>query len=93
MSEYTMNEYTLKDIEPGLEASFTKTMTVEMEDAFRQITGDDNPLHRDDGFAKEIGGGNQPGSRWTQSLTDIPVLLLNSRRNVSAEPNPQQSAM
>ena len=61
MSEYTMNEYTMKDIEPGLEASFTKTMTVEMEDAFRQITGDDNPLHRDDGFAKEIGGGRFRG--------------------------------
>ena len=33
MSEYTMNEYTINDIEVGQEASFTKTMTVEMEDA------------------------------------------------------------
>ena len=52
-----MNEYKMKDIEIGMEASFTKTMTTEMEDAFRQISGDDNPLHRDDQFAEEIGGG------------------------------------
>ena len=56
-----MNEYILNEIEIGLEASFTKTMTTEMEDAFRQITGDDNPLHRDDGFAREIGGGRFKG--------------------------------
>ena len=52
-----MNEYTLKDIVIGLEASFTKKITSEMEDTFRVITGDDNPLHRDDEFAREIGGG------------------------------------
>lgn len=61
MSEYTMNEYTINDIEVGQEASFTKTMTVEMEDAFRKISGDDNPLHRDDAFARETGGGKFKG--------------------------------
>ena len=57
MHEYSMNEYTLSEIETGLEASFTRTITAEMEDAFREISGDDNPLHRDDEFARETGGG------------------------------------
>ena len=52
-----MNEYTIKDIEIGLKASFTKKITKEMEDSFRVITGDDNPLHKDDEFAREVGGG------------------------------------
>ncbi len=52
-----MNEYTINDIEIGMEASFSKTITKEMEDSFRIITGDENPLHRDDEFAREIGGG------------------------------------
>lgn len=52
-----MNEYTIRDIEIGLKASFTKQITKEMEDSFRIITGDENPLHKDDDFAKDIGGG------------------------------------
>ena len=56
-----MNEYTLNEIEIGMEASFTKTVTAEMEDAFRKLSGDDNPLHRDDDFAKEISGGKLKG--------------------------------
>ena len=56
-----MNEYTLNEIGTGMEASFTKTVTEEMEDAFRKISGDENPLHRDDGFAREISGGKFQG--------------------------------
>ncbi|MBE5873997.1 MAG: MaoC family dehydratase [Lachnospiraceae bacterium] len=52
-----MNEYTIQDIQIGMRAEFEKTITVEMEDAFRQISGDVNPLHYDDEYAKEVGGG------------------------------------
>lgn len=52
-----MNEYTLSEIETGMQVSFTKRITKETEDAFRELSGDDNPLHRDDEFAREISGG------------------------------------
>ena len=52
-----MNEFKLDEIEVGMEASFKRCITPEMEDAFRTISGDDNPLHKDDEFANEIGMG------------------------------------
>lgn len=52
-----MNEYTLSDIEAGMKVSFSKTITREMEDSFRIISGDDNPLHRDDEFARQVSNG------------------------------------
>jgi len=52
-----MNEYMLSEIDIGMEASFTKTVTVEMENSFREISGDDNPLHKDDEFARGISNG------------------------------------
>ena len=55
-----MREYTFDEIEVGLEESFTKEITVEMEDMFRAITGDENPLHKDDAYAKEVGGDKFP---------------------------------
>lgn len=56
-----MNEYVFSEIEIGMKESFQKTITLEMEEAFRQITGDENPLHKDDEFAKEISGGKFQG--------------------------------
>ena len=52
-----MNRYTLSDIQVGMKESFERQITKEMEDAFRVISGDENPLHRDDAFAAEISGG------------------------------------
>ena len=52
-----MNEYELSQIEVGMQASFGKIITKEMEDSFRVISGDDNPLHRDDNFAVDISNG------------------------------------
>ena len=51
-----MNELTIADIEIGMTASFTKQISKEMEDSFRIISGDENPLHKDDEFAKELSG-------------------------------------
>lgn len=52
-----MNEYRFDDIMIGQTESFQKEITVEMEDSFREITGDTNPLHWDDAFAMEVGNG------------------------------------
>lgn len=56
-----MREYRFEEIEIGLEESFTVPITRGMEDAFREMTGDENPLHRDDAYAREIGGGKWKG--------------------------------
>lgn len=54
---FQMNEYEYDQIEIGMNAHFHKTITAEMEEQFRQLSGDDNPLHRDDGFAQVISKG------------------------------------
>ena len=56
-----MNEYTFADITVGLEASFEREITLDMENKFREISGDENPLHRDDAFAATVGDGRFPG--------------------------------
>ena len=50
-----MNHYKYEEIEIGHEESFSVTLTEEMMDSFRKITGDVNPLHADDDFAREKG--------------------------------------
>lgn len=52
-----MNEYRIDEIEVGMKASFSKVITKEMEELFRNISGDENPLHKDDDFAIEISNG------------------------------------
>lgn len=56
-----MNAYRLEDIDVGMRECFSRRITGEMEDAFRMLSGDENPLHRDDGYAKEISGGKYHG--------------------------------
>lgn len=53
-----MNTYTYDEIEPGQAESFRVTVTEAMLDGFKSITGDINPLHNDETFAKSKG---QPG--------------------------------
>lgn len=52
-----MNEYIFQDLYLGQSESFQVVMTRELEECFRKITGDVNPLHADDQFAQEIGNG------------------------------------
>ena len=56
-----MNEYRFAELREGQKESFTREITPEMEDMFRAVSGDENPLHRDDAFAREIGEGKFPG--------------------------------
>jgi len=50
-----VKEYKFEDIFVGLRESFDVVVTQEMMDSFRMITGDTNPLHNSEGFAKEKG--------------------------------------
>ena len=50
-----MNHYTYEEITIGQTEHFTVTLTQEMQDDFRKITGDVNPLHADKEFAQEKG--------------------------------------
>lgn len=50
-----MNEYALRDMRPGLAHSFTTALTTDMIEAFAGMSGDANPLHTDDAYAKERG--------------------------------------
>lgn len=50
-----MNEYTFEEIEIGHKESFTVSITEEMMQKFLDITGDINPLHNDEDYAKSKG--------------------------------------
>ena len=46
-----MNHYTFDEITVGMEEHFRGSITQQEMEMFRQITGDKNPLHNDDGYA------------------------------------------
>ncbi|MEG1558150.1 MAG: MaoC family dehydratase [Oscillospiraceae bacterium] len=50
-----MKEYTISSIELGMSESFCVTVSDEMLMGFRNISGDINPLHNDEEFAKTAG--------------------------------------
>lgn len=50
-----MNHYTYDEISVGMKESFTVTVTEEMQNAFRMISTDENPLHASDEYAKSKG--------------------------------------
>lgn len=50
--------WTFDQLTEGVSAEFRVTVTSDMVDAFSRLSGDDNPLHMDDAYAKqtEFGG-------------------------------------
>ena len=50
-----MNHYTYEEIKPGQTERFSVTVTQQMQDEFRNITGDVNPLHADTAYAARKG--------------------------------------
>jgi len=50
-----MNYYKYEQLEVGMQESFQVTVTEEMIKQFGEITGDFNPLHTDEQFAKQKG--------------------------------------
>lgn len=54
-----MNEYQLEDIKIGMTEEFKVQITAQMQDDFRRLTGDINPMHQDEKFAQERGFTNK----------------------------------
>ena len=50
-----VNTYRISDLTIGQSESFSVTVTEQMQDRFREITGDINPMHVDADFAKAGG--------------------------------------
>lgn len=50
-----MNDFSYDDLAVGQTATFSRTVTGEMMEAFRRLSGDENPLHNDVEFAVERG--------------------------------------
>lgn len=50
-----MNRYDYEDLDTGHEEHFSVNITDDMLDSFRAVTGDMNPFHRDDDFARKYG--------------------------------------
>ena len=50
-----MNRYSFEEIRIGQTASFSVTVSEEMLMHFHSITGDENPLHTDEAFARKKG--------------------------------------
>lgn len=52
-----MNHFLYDDLTIGQKAEFSRTITTEMMNQFRELSGDVNPLHQDKEFAQEHGFG------------------------------------
>jgi 3-hydroxybutyryl-CoA dehydratase len=50
-----MNDYGWEDLAVGMSAQFEADVTAEMMDAFAGLSGDTNPLHTDEDFARQSG--------------------------------------
>jgi acyl dehydratase len=50
-----VNSYEWDELALGLEAEFEVTVTASMMTRFLETTGDENPLHVDDGYARQRG--------------------------------------
>lgn len=50
-----MNRFGYDDLSVGQTESFTRTITEEMMEGFRTVSGDDNPLHADEEYAVSMG--------------------------------------
>ncbi len=50
-----MNSYTLAELRPGMTESFTVTVTEEKMELFRQLSGDESPIHIDAKYAQQRG--------------------------------------
>lgn len=50
-----MNTFSYEEISAGMKAEFRQEVTLEMMEAFRRLSGDENPLHTNEEFARAHG--------------------------------------
>ncbi len=50
-----MREYTYEQLAVGMTETFSVTVTPDMLEQFKEISGDVNPLHRDAAYARKMG--------------------------------------
>ena len=79
-----MNNYSFDEILVGQIESFPAKVTAEMMDAFRTLTGDENPLYTDDSFASEKGfsGRVAYGMLTASFLSTLAGVYLPGRRSL-----------
>ena len=73
-----MNEYKFEDLKIGLTESFEVVVTQQMMNDFLNISGDNNPLHVDEEFAKKQGYDNKVvyGLLTTSFISKLVGVLL-----------------
>ena len=79
-----MNHYSINDLSVGHKESFATEITSEIFDKFREITGDINPLHNDESFAKCLGyrGGVAFGMLTASFLSTLAGVYLPGERSL-----------
>lgn len=50
-----MNHYTIDELKIGMTESFTVQVTEDMQEKFTEVSGDTNPMHLDEEYAKKHG--------------------------------------
>ncbi|HEY9567753.1 MAG TPA: MaoC family dehydratase [Thalassobaculum sp.] len=53
MRMHAVKQYFLEDLEVGMRADYAREVTQEMIECFAEVSGDFNPLHLDDDYARE----------------------------------------
>lgn len=84
-----MNNYTYEEIEIGQKESFSVTITKEMLDSFKAITGDVNPLHNETEYAieKDHPGVVAYGMLTASFLSTLAGVYLPGKRSLIHEVN------
>ena len=82
-----MNEYKYEEIETGHKESFTVTVTEDMMKAFRDMTGDINPLHNDEDYAASHGHSGRVvyGMLTASLLSTLAGVYLPGKRSLIQE--------
>lgn len=82
-----MNRYSFEDLSIGLKESFTREVTADMVENFCKMTGDVNPLHTDEEFAKGKGFKDRVvyGLLTTSFLSTLAGVYLPGERSLIRE--------
>lgn len=82
-----MNRYGFEDLSIGMKESFSREVTADMVENFCRMTGDVNPLHTDEEFAREKGFKDRVvyGLLTTSFLSTLAGVYLPGERSLIRE--------